>query len=251
MALNLEMKRNLSMNQIFVIYKFELFLHRKRYYLMLILGLVMYNLTAIILAFSPPPDVKLFMASTVGQIGSLLVFLTLFFAGGVLADEFDKGTALTNFTKTGRDNFFIGKSLAVFTSVLIWNGIPLFENIIFSLALYQQVPLELFSWFVFYCLVGGTYVAIYLLFSAIFRSGTQAMVMAFFFIMAGATAFGILLGAPYYFPIYAEIAVIQIFDPSAVDGVFIIDLSYVIIMLLAYLIPCLVLAYLRFRTRDV
>ncbi len=253
MVLELEVKRVISLTQIFEIYKFEMFLLKKRYLLLSIFSLAMYNITALVLLFSSIPTATMFVQITIGQIGSILVLLTLFFAGGILADEFDKKTGLTNFTKTGRNNFFVGKTLTAFTSVLIWLGFPFIENIIFCLALFQQVPIELIYWFGYYCLVGGTYISIYLLFSSLFRSGTQAMLMSFFFVIGTAAAFGIFmafLGLPYYFPLYAEIAVVQIFDPSTVDGVTVIDIRYVILMLLAYLVPSVILAYFRFRTRD-
>lgn len=254
MAITLDIKRSLNLKQITEIYKFEIFLQKKRYLLMMILSLAMFNLTAIFAAFFPPPEAISFIAGTLGQTGSFLLFITLFFAGGILADEFDKRTALTNFTKTGRDNFFIGKTLAAFTSVLVWIGPIALESVVFCLLIYQQVPIELLYWFGYYCLVGGMYVAIYLLHSAIFRSGSQAMIMGFMTFIATTIAFGLFLAfldLPYLFPIYAEIAAMAIFYGNIMDDGLVINLSYGIIMAVSYLIPCLILSYLRFRTRDV
>ena len=147
MTIELDIKRNINFKQILEIFKFELFLQKKRYLIMLILSLVMYNLSALFLIMMAPPTTLVFVYYAVGQHGSFLLLIVLFFAGGVLADEFDKRTALTNFTKTGRDNFFIGKALAAFMCVIVWIGPVFLETLIFSLMLYGTVAIELFQWF--------------------------------------------------------------------------------------------------------
>jgi len=253
MALKLDMKRSLNMHDIFEIYRFEIFVQKKRYLIITILSLIIYNIYAILLTLVPPKDAVVFVANATSS-GSIVLLLALFFAGGILADEFNKRTALTNFTKTRRDNFFIGKSLAAFTSVLVWIGPMLLETFFFCLILYQQVPVELFYWFGYHCLAGGMFVSIYLAHSAIFRSGSQAMMMSFVSIIASSIAFGIFgafFGLWHLFPIYAEVAAIAIFSGPTNDGMMIIDVRLGIPMMLCYLVSCIVIAYLRFRTRDV
>ncbi len=186
----------------------------------------------------------------------IILIISLFFAGGILTDEFDKRTVLTNFTKTGRTNFFIGKTLAVLTIILIWIGPCLIELMIYSIIYYQQIPTELFIWFGLSCLSGITYAAIYILHSTIFRSGSQAMTMAFITLIILGAAFGILLAfvnSPYYFPFYSELVGQSIFggEVTSEEIVIILKVDWVVVMLLCYLIPSIILAYLRFRTRDV
>lgn len=254
MTVRMNIKRNLSRSQIWNIYKFELFLQKKKFKIMLLLTLVFYNVVVIFTVINPPADAKSFAGGAVGQIGPFLIFITLFFAGGVLADEFDKRTALTNFTKTGRDNFFFGKTLGAFTSVLAWIGPAFVETMVFCLILYGQLPIELFIWFGYYCLVGGMYVALYLLHSAYLRSSSQAMAMGFFTFIGTTIAFGIMgavFGLWYLFPIYAEIAATAIWFGPDYTGGMIVDMWYGIIMCLCYLIPSIIFAYIGFRKRDV
>ncbi len=252
MTLNLNIKRNLNIEQIFEIWKFELLLQKKRYIIILIISLVIYNLFAI---FSlGAPNALYFVVSAISQLGSFLMLISIFFVGGILADEFDKRTALTNFTKTGRDNFFIGKALAAFTGVLFWIGPAFMESSLFCLILYGEVPFQVFIWFGYYCLVGGMYTSIYLLHSAIFRSGSQAMAMSFFTFITLIIAFGILgafFGLWYLFPIYAEIAASAIFSGPFYDENIMINVYFGIILSLTYMIPCIILAFLQFKRRDV
>ncbi|MFX0072825.1 MAG: ABC transporter permease [Candidatus Hermodarchaeota archaeon] len=252
MTLNLNIKKNLDIEQIFEICKFELLLQKKRYIIITIISLTLYNLFAI---FSlGAPNAIYFAVSSISQLGSFLMLICIFFVGGILADEFDKRTALTNFTKTERDNFFIGKTLAAFAVVLFWIGPAFIESILFSLILYGEVPYQIFIWFGYYCLVGGMYTCIYLLHSAIFRSGSQAMAMSFFTFIALIIAFGILgafFGLWYLFPIYTEIAASAIFSGPFYDEDIMINVYFGVILSLAYMIPCLILAYLQFKRRDV
>ncbi len=248
-------KSSLNLNQIIDIWRFETFLYKKRHLVLILISAVLYNIIAIVLLFNLPTLPREFAGATLSQIGSFLIFLTLFFAGGILADEFDKRTALTNFTKTGRDNFFLGKTLAAYTCVLSWTAIPVLETMIFTLILYVQIPIELFIWFGYYCIVGFMYVSLYLLFSAIFSSGSKAMTFGFVAFIVLASAFGI-CGAFFnmwqYFPIYAEVVGQSIFSGITTDsGGIPISIGGAIIMLLSYIIPCYVLAYLRFKTKDV
>ncbi|MFX1339890.1 MAG: ABC transporter permease [Promethearchaeota archaeon] len=252
MTLSLNIKRNLNMRQIYEIYKFELLLQKKRYIIFLILSLLIYNLFAI---FSiAAPNALSFVVSAINQLGSFLMLICIFFVGGIIAEEFDKRTALTNFTKTGRDNFFVGKSLAAFTVVLFWIGPAFMETIIFCLIIYGEVPFQLFIWFGYYCLVGGMYTGLYLLHSAIFRSGSQAMAISFFTFITLIIAFGILgafFGLWYLFPIYAEIAASAIFSGPIYDEDIMINVYFGIILSLTYMIPCIILAFIQFKRRDV
>ena len=245
----------MSLQKIIDIFKFELCLSKKKHLVMLTLSSVLYNIFAILMIFLRPETPQEFAAASLSQLGSFLSLLTLFFAGGIIADEFDKRTALTNFTKAGRNNFFIGKTLAAYTSVFSWIGIPFVETIIFTAIIYLYIPIELFIWFGYYCIVGLMYVALYLFFSAMFRSGSQAMSMGFLAFIALASAFGIcgaFLNAWTYFPIYAEVVGQSIFfNVSSESGGIPISIRAAIIMLLAYMIPSYILAYLRFKSRDV
>ncbi len=254
MTINLEIQKKVMLSKILEILKFELILQKKRYILMMFLSVVIVSIISLFLIFIPPPEAKLFASNTVGQLGSFILLLSLFFAGGILADEFDKRTALTNFTKTGRTNFFIGKSLAAYSSILFWIGPAFLETSIFCLILYKQIPFELFIWFGYYCVVGAAYTAIYLLCSAIFRSGGQAMTMGFIIFIAEATAFGLLLAFlsfPYPFILYCEIVGQAILGPETDVLGTIIDPILGISVAIFYLIPCILFAYLRFKTRDV
>ncbi|MFX1363923.1 MAG: ABC transporter permease [Promethearchaeota archaeon] len=254
MTINLDNQKKVMISKIFEVFKFELILHKKRYILMMTLSLVVICLISIFSIFYLPSEPRLFAATTVGELGSFIMLLSLFFAGGILADEFDKKTALTNFTKTSRDNFFIGKTLAAYFSVIIWIGPALIETSIFSLILYNHIPVELFIWFGYYSIVGGAYTAIYLLCSAIFRSGGQAMTIGFVIFIVEAAAFGILLAFinfPYPFILYCELPGQAIFGTET-DGIeIIIDPLLGISIALLYLIPCILIAYLRFKVRDV
>lgn len=256
MSVDLNIKRDTSPKLIYEIFKFEISLKKKRVFLILLLGIVIVNLYGILMGFFLPSTPKEFFAVITQNYGMVIILISLFFAGGILADEFDKRTALTNFTKTGRTNFFIGKSLAALTIILVWMGPTLILFIIYSTIYYQQIPIELFVWFGLSCLSGTTYTAIYLLHSAIFRSGSQAMTMAFVTFIILGTAFGLslaFLNSPYYFPFYADMVGQTIFsgeiDSEAIQ--IITNMNWAVIMLLCYFIPCMLLAYLKFRKRDV
>jgi len=254
MTVNLDIQKRVMIYKIFDIFKFELILQRKRYVLMMILSVVIVSLLSLSLIFSLPSEARLFAATTVGQLGSFIMLLSLFFAGGILADEFDKRTALTNFTKTSRENFFVGKTLAAFFSVIAWIGPAFIETSIFCLILYMEMPIELLIWFGYYCIVGGAYTAIYLLCSAIFRSGGQAMTIGFVIFIAEATAFGLFLAFlsfPYPFILYCEIVGQAIFGTETdVLGTIVNPLLGIFVAVL-YLIPCILIAYFKFRIRDV
>jgi len=249
----LAIEENLNLKQIFNIYKFELFLLRKRYLLVVLLSVAATILTSIIALESP--TVMGFYAGTLNQIGSFSYLLTLFFAGGIIANEFDRKTALTNFTKTGRDNFFIGKTFAAFTSVITWFAPALVVSLIFSLMEYNTIPIELIIWFGYYCLVGISITSLYLLCSAIFRSGSQAMIVGFIIFTSSAIVFAVLLFVDpsipnptfFYLELVGQAIFIGDFGMSEMN----IDLLLAIYIALAYLIPCLILSYLRFKTRDV
>ena len=80
------------------------------------------------------------------------------------------------------------------------------------------------------------------------------MTMGFVILIATLIAFGILgafFGLWNFFPIYAEIAAQAIFTGPNYDTGMIVDLNLGIIMLLSYMIPSLILSYIRFKTRDV
>ena len=254
MTINLDIQKKFMISKIVDIFKFELMLQKKRYILMMILSVVVVSLISSFSIFFPPSEARLFAATTAGQLGSFLMLLSLFFAGGILADEFDKKTALTNFTKTGRENFFIGKTLAAYFSVISWIGPAFIETSIFCLILYRQIPVELLIWFGYYCIVGGAYTAIYLLCSALFRSGGQAMTVGFVFFIAEAIAFGLLLtflNFPYPFILYCEIAGQAIFGTETdVFGTIVHPLLGILVAVL-YFIPCILIAYFRFKIRDV
>lgn len=254
MTINLDIQKKVIVSKILDIFKFELILHKKRYILMIILSVVVISLISLFLIYFLPSDARLFAATTVGQLGSFIMLLSLFFAGGILADEFDKKTALTNFTKTSRENFFIGKTLAAYFSVLTWIGPAFIEISIFCIILYNHIPVELLIWFGYYCIVGGAYTAIYLLCSAIFRSGGQAMTMGFVIFIVEAAAFGILLAFlnfPYPFILYCELPGQAIFGTESDVLGTIVDPILGISVAVFYLIPCILIAYFRFKTRDV
>ena len=98
MTIELDIRREINKNQIFEVFKFEISLKKKRYLLVLVLGLIIVNLYGIVMAFFRPPNSTLFIGSITANYDYLILFFSLFFAGGILADEFDKRTALTNFT---------------------------------------------------------------------------------------------------------------------------------------------------------
>ena len=250
---NLTVEKNLNLKRVFIIYKFELFLQRKRFFLVILLSVVATILTSIISLSSP--NVTIFCAGTLSQIGSFSYLLTLFFAGGIIANEFDKKTALTNFTKTGRDNFFIGKTFAAFTSAIAWYAPALVVTSIFSLIEYNTIPVELIIWFGYYCLVGISITSLYLLCSAIFRSGSQAMIIGFIIFTSSAIVFVVFLFIDPSIPnptfFYLEIVGQAIFIGDLAMPEMNIDLLLAIYIALSYLIPCLILSYLRFKTRDV
>ncbi|MFX1313821.1 MAG: ABC transporter permease [Promethearchaeota archaeon] len=250
---NLIIEENLNLKQIFNIYKFEIFLQRKRYILVVLLSIVAVILTALISLSIP--TAKIFCGSTLSQIGSFSYLLTLFFAGGIIANEFDKKTALTNFTKTGRDNFFIGKTFAAFTSVLTWIAPASIVTSIFCLIKYNTIPIELVIWFGYYCLIGISCTSLYLLCSAIFKSGSQAMIIGFIIFTSSAIVFAILLFIDPSIPnptfFYLEMVGQAIFVSEAAMPEMNVDLILAISIALLYLIPCLILSYIRFKTRDV
>ncbi|MFX1575349.1 MAG: ABC transporter permease [Promethearchaeota archaeon] len=250
---NIILEENLNLKQIFNIYRFEIFLLRKRYILVALLSVIAVILTSLMSLSSP--NAKLFCGSTLSQIGSVSYLLTLFFAGGIIANEFDKKTALTNFTKTGRDNFFIGKAFAAFSSVLVWFTPALIVTIIFCLIKYNTLSIELIIWFGYYCLVGVSCTSLYLLCSALFRSGSQAMIIGFIIFSSSAIVFAVFLFIDPSLPnptfIYLELAGQAIFlGDTAMSGMN-IDLLLAIYISLLYLIPCLTISYLRFKSRDV
>ena len=76
MITNLDVKRNLSLRQISDIFQFELLLSKKRFKIMLILSLIMYNLAVVFLLSAP--NALIFSANAVGQHGSFLILITLF-----------------------------------------------------------------------------------------------------------------------------------------------------------------------------
>ncbi len=250
---NLIIEENFNLKQIFNVYRFEIFLQRKRYILVALLSVVAVILTS--LMSLSMPNAKLFCGSTLSQIGTFSYLLTLFFAGGIIANEFDRKTALTNFTKTGRNNFFIGKTFAAFTSVLVWIAPAFIVTSIICLIEYNTIPVELILWFGYYCLIGISCTSLYLLFSAIFRSGSQAMIIGFIIFTSSAILFAILLFIDPSVPnptfIYLEIVGQAIFIGEAAMSEMNIDLLLAIYIALSYLIPCLILSYLRFKTRDV
>ena len=250
---NIILEENLNLKQIFSIYRFEIFLQRKRYILVVLLSVIAVILTSLMSLSSP--NAKLFCGSTLSQIGSFSYLLTLFFAGGILANEFDRKTALTNFTKTGRDNFFIGKTFAAFTSVLAWFAPAIIVTTIFCLVEYNTFPVELIIWFGYYCLAGISCTSLYLLCSALFRSGSQAMIIGFIIFTSSAIVFAIFLFIDPSLPnptfLYLEIVGQAIFIGDAAMGEMNIDLLLAIYIALSYLIPCLIISYLRFKTRDV
>ncbi len=245
----MNIKNKINLNYIYEIVKSEVLLKKKRFLVVIILSLVSFNLQfSFFIYFSLPSDTDLFLLRIFTGMGAIIGFLLNFFVADIFAGELNKKTELEKFSKAGKENFFIGKSLTVFLLVLAFLLPTGVECIIMCLIFYSQIPIILFACLGYYFLVGLAYSSIYLLCSAISRSEFYAMIIGFIIFLIMSISFSLFahfLNFPYLFLLYAEIAVIGLFYNSWTVHVLI-----AIVLMLAYIVAFHLLAYIKFKTQK-
>lgn len=170
-----------------VVIKYEFLKHirRKRIYVILAIALLAEALVLILIPVLTDgyPDSVMVMAALLTVGPSLAAIGAVFFAGDAIAGEFEGKTGFLLFTNPiKREILWIGKYLAGFAAVSL---LMIFSYIIIAIsliALYQEVPVEMYQSFGVALYYAAAVLSTTFLFSAVSKGSMGATIMTLVFV---------------------------------------------------------------------
>jgi ABC-2 type transport system permease protein len=196
------------MDKLGIVIKFEFLKHIRRARLWIILGIALLA-EALVLILVPAlmengyPDNVNIMAAMLTVGPSLAALGAVFFAGDAIAGEYESKTGFLLFTNPiKRDTLWVGKYLASFVAVAL---LMVFSYIIIAislLAIYQEVPVEIFQSFGLAMFYAAATLSTTFFFSALSRGsmGATIMTLVFIWVICGILESVLMFtGNPYWF----------------------------------------------------
>ena len=174
--------------RVVIAYEFLKHIRRKRLYV--ILGLALLAELAVII-FVPIlmksggyPDSIMTMAVFLTVGPSLASLGAVFFAGDAIAGEFESKTGFILFTNpVKRTTLWVGKYIACFIAVALLMIFSYIITAVAMLAIYAEIPAEMYQSFGLALLFGGAFISVTFFFSAVSKGAMGATVMTLLVVM--------------------------------------------------------------------